>query len=314
MPAWLSSRPFRWLLTALAAGFVLWTALQLGRRWQATALTAEPLPALLACLTTAVTNLAVAVAWVWLAQRFAERHVPFVRSLGVYAESALTKYVPGRVANALMRLNGLAPYGFNARRVAVAMAIEAASWAATGALVASALWVGGWLAGWLGGGPSDLVLGGFALPIAASSALAVALLVLLPFERYPAVLRRALHAPGDGQLLPPPALLMHLASWLLWAGHGALLARAFGVSDAPGLLRAAVFLVLAPIAGFLALPLPAGVGVRESVTVLGLTPLVGPANALAAALLSRVASLAADVVAWLVLARRRRAEPAISEP
>jgi hypothetical protein len=51
--------------------------------------------------------------------------------------------------------------------------------------------------------------------------------------------------------------------------------------------------------------MPAGVGVRESFTSLGLAPLVGANNALAAALLSRAASLATDLVLWAVLSRKR---------
>jgi uncharacterized membrane protein YbhN (UPF0104 family) len=103
--------------------------------------------------------------------------------------------------------------------------------------------------------------------------------------------------------------LIHVGSWLLWALHGLLLSQAVGVVDLPSATYAAAFYVLAPIAGFLALPMPAGVGVQESFTVLGLIPLVGSANALAAALLSRTASLIADVLLWLALSRKRIEQP-----
>ena len=59
--------------------------------------------------------------------------------------------------------------------------------------------------------------------------------------------------------------------------------------------------ILGPVLGFVALAAPAGVGVREAVVAAGLAPIVGSAPALTLAVVSRVASLLADVGAWLVL-------------
>jgi uncharacterized membrane protein YbhN (UPF0104 family) len=65
--------------------------------------------------------------------------------------------------------------------------------------------------------------------------------------------------------------------------------------------------VLAPIASFLAIVAPAGVGVREAIVSIGLAPIAGPTPALAAAIVSRAISLAVEVGVWAsarVLARR----------
>jgi hypothetical protein len=151
----------------------------------------------------------------------------------------------------------------------------------------------------------NTVLGTYALPIATLSLVGVIALAVVDRATYPAFVRRVLGAEGRGPVLPWGMPLVHLGSWLLCAVHGILLSKAVGVTDFSTATYAAAFFVLAPIAGFFALPVPAGVGIRESVTVLGLVPLVGASNALAAALLSRGASLVADVLLWLVLSGRR---------
>jgi uncharacterized membrane protein YbhN (UPF0104 family) len=306
MPAWLRSRSFRWLLTALALGFVLWTAAQLARRWEGAAFSAAPLPAALAFLFAVAASASVALGWVLLVQRFALTPVPFATSMAVYAAAAIAKYIPGKLGQPVMRLSGLAPYGFNARTVAAAMLIEVASWCAMGALVAAALL--------LASGDRTLELGAYAVPVAVACVAAVVLLGSLRAEQYPAFLRRTLGLEQSAPLLPWSVPGVHVLSWALWAAHGALLARSVGALEGAGTARAAAFFVLAPIAGFMALPVPAGMGVRESVTVLGLTPLVGPESALGAAVLSRVASLTADVALWLLFARRQAPGRAAEAP
>jgi uncharacterized membrane protein YbhN (UPF0104 family) len=57
---------------------------------------------------------------------------------------------------------------------------------------------------------------------------------------------------------------------------------------------------LGPVVGFLAVAAPAGIGVREAIVSIGLAAQLGPAPALAAAVLSRGISLLADVLAWSV--------------
>jgi uncharacterized membrane protein YbhN (UPF0104 family) len=56
--------------------------------------------------------------------------------------------------------------------------------------------------------------------------------------------------------------------------------------------------VLGPIAGILALATTSGIGVREAVMSIGLSPVVGAAPALAAAIVSRATSLVVDGLVW----------------
>jgi hypothetical protein len=217
--------------------------------------------------------------------------------LAVYAVSGLGKYVPGKVGQPVLRMTGVAPYGGSLLLVGSSMAIELLSWIALGGLFAASLLV-------LGEGELGDTLGAYALPVGVLSLVSVLVLATLDHARYPAFVRNVLRLERPGPVLPLRTLVAHAAHWSLWALHGVLLARAVGLSDLSQAFHATAFIVLAPIAGFLAVPMPAGVGVRESLIVLGLAPSVGAANALAVALLSRVATLSADVLLWLVLSRK----------
>ncbi len=294
LTTWLSSSVFRWSLTACALGFVGWTAWRLAAAWQPTTVSIDPLLLGLAFASALGATFSVSLGWAVLVQRFARLPVPFVPSLRIYARAALAKYIPGKLAQPVLRLSGLSPYGVTARLLATAMGVEVISWCATGAALALLL----------GHGENGLALGRVGIVIAAGCLLAVCLLVALRVGRYPAVVRRFLGVDHEESLLPWQVPLAHLLSWALWAVHGALLARALGLAGMSAMASASALFVVAPIAGFLALPLPAGVGVRESVVALGLTPLIGPANAAAASLLSRLASLVADLALWLALVRK----------
>jgi hypothetical protein len=283
-------------LTACALGFIAWTAWRLAAAWQPTTVSIDPLLLGLAFAFALGGTFWVAVAWVLLVQRFAKVRVPFVHSLRIYARAALGKYIPGKLAQPVLRLTGLAPYGMTPRLLATSMALEILSWCATGSALALLL----------GHAGNGLALGGLGLVIAAACLVGLLVLVAVRSSRYPAVLRRWIGVEHDDTLLPWTVPLAHLVTWLFWGAHGALLARALGLGGATALVDASALFVVAPIAGFLALPLPAGVGVRESVVALGLTPLLGPANATAASLLSRLASLVADLGLWLLFVRKGR--------
>jgi uncharacterized membrane protein YbhN (UPF0104 family) len=57
--------------------------------------------------------------------------------------------------------------------------------------------------------------------------------------------------------------------------------------------------LLAPIAGFLAIVAPAGVGVREAVLCFALAPALGDSKALAVALLARATYVASEIITWM---------------
>lgn len=297
MPGSMRSRGFRLILTLSALGFVAWSAWTLRGRFPDQPIEIERGTAALGIIAAIPSALLVGVAWSLLIRSMAERPPPLSLVLSVYSTASLGKYVPGRVGQGVMRLAGLGSFGYSMRMIAASMIIELLSWIATGACTAALLL-------WLGSGQLRAVLGTYAPLVAAACLIGVVALAVVNRTMYPRFVRRALCAEGSGPLLPKSMPLLHLASWTLFALHGILLARAVGVDDlGPGAHAAAVF-VLAPIAGFLALPIPAGVGVRESFTMLGVAPIVGVNNALAVALLSRAASLVADVLLWLALSRK----------
>jgi hypothetical protein len=94
------------------------------------------------------------------------------------------------------------------------------------------------------------------------------------------------------------AMLAFLGVWMAWLAHGVLIVLAVGGSIHAAVAGAPWF-ALAPIAGFLALVAPGGIGVREAVITMGLAPSIGAPAALTVALLSRAYSLGMDVATWL---------------
>lgn len=105
--------------------------------------------------------------------------------------------------------------------------------------------------------------------------------------------------------LPRPRLSLVFAAFLIFPVSFTLLALSLQVVQsitAPGIpvpftLMIAVF-AAAWIAGLLTPGAPGGLGVRETVLTLGLTPLVGGPAALSAALLHRGVSIAGDVLCF----------------
>ena len=114
-----------------------------------------------------------------------------------------------------------------------------------------------------------------------------------------ALFRRNSGVVDTGPLGPVRLPAVQLGYWALVAVHGNRLSSALGASPQAA-FSAMGFYVLASVAGFIVLAAPAGLGVREAVLVTGLTPSIGPAAALGAALFSRVLWLVADVVTWIL--------------
>ncbi|HEX9775474.1 MAG TPA: hypothetical protein VGB83_07830 [Actinomycetota bacterium] len=129
--------------------------------------------------------------------------------------------------------------------------------------------------------------------------IASAVLVLLIWRRWMDLLLRLGGRPGAKAraLLPPQRAITRSFTWsvgtLVASGAGfAALATAVGATES--FLGATAAFALAWAAGFLALPFPAGIGVREAV----LTALVGPAApVLAAAIAHRLVTIAAEAIA-----------------
>jgi len=92
------------------------------------------------------------------------------------------------------------------------------------------------------------------------------------------------------------AVLWSLATWMLLGLHLYVIIHALGARGGDSLAAAIGGAAFAVAVGIAFIPAPAGAGVRDAVLVLTLTPSVGSSNALAAALISRVLLVAADLI------------------
>lgn len=90
------------------------------------------------------------------------------------------------------------------------------------------------------------------------------------------------------------ALAWTMLSWLLFGVHLYLLTPALSEGGFSAFLLCAGLYGLAWTAGFLAIVVPAGAGIREAVLVLGLAPYLPAGGALVVALLSRVVATIVD--------------------
>jgi uncharacterized membrane protein YbhN (UPF0104 family) len=137
----------------------------------------------------------------------------------------------------------------------------------------------------------------WAIAPAIAFAAAALLLVTVDRRRFPAFALKLLRLEGKGPLCPVVVPVVHAGYWALWASHGVLISHAVGADLSLSIASSGLY-VMGPIVGFLAVAAPAGIGVREAVLSMGLASHLGPAPALAAAILSRAISLLADILAW----------------
>ena len=286
----------RWLrplLGLFAFAFVVATAVDLAARWDERAVAVDVGFAIASLVPVVVGTALQGVAWIALAERMAGQRTPRLAALALYLDSQLARYTPGKVGLPIVRMAGAPRLGLTARLVGTSVLVEMLSWCATGALVGLLLLAATsapteGIIGMLGRN-SGVLLG---LPLVGA-----ALLVAVDRRRLPGKLRGLLGLEGVGPLAPPVLAALQVLYWMTWAVHGYLLVRALGAPPTPA-VGTTGFSPLANVLGFLALAAPAGVGVREAVLVAGLSPVLGAPGALAAAVLSRVASLVAEVGVW----------------
>jgi hypothetical protein len=153
----------------------------------------------------------------------------------------------------------------------------------------------------------------------AESPAALALLLLLPLglaALHPAVLGRArsvmVRLTGRGGSVPLPewratvaVIVRYVPAWLfIWAATW-LVARAL-VPDPP-VLRIGIATTLSWVAGFAAVPVPAGAGIREAVFVASAGMAGGVAATVAVA--SRLVFVLVDAAGLVLTARWHRASP-----
>ena len=237
--------------------------------------------------------------------------LPVRPAVAVFCAGQLGKYVPGSVWSLLLQAQLAAQRGVPRDRVVVAgllaLAEGLAALLAVGVVAVPSLLTGLGASdgGALAGGLAGLALAVAGLAAATSPRLVAGVLGrLLRWTRRPPLTR----APDRSALLR--VLSAGGAGALGLGAHGAALAAAVGASPATCAATAGG-LVLASAIGLLALPVPAGVGVREAVLVAVLAPVAPVPTALAVAVLSRLVLTVSDLLGALLgaVAARRALSP-----
>jgi uncharacterized membrane protein YbhN (UPF0104 family) len=298
----------RWVKPAmnlLAAVFVVLAARDVFMRWGETSVTLSPGLAVVAFVPLFLSCILQGVVWILLAEKMASKKIPRMHAMSLYLASQLARYTPGKIGLPLVRMEGAPRLGLTRTLVGISILVESLAWTATGAVLGFLL-----LALTVPDAGLGAVLGKLALPGFGLSALGLGVLMVVDRSRYPGKVRALLAPGGKGPVIPLAVPLVHLAYWALVAVHGYLMSRALGASFDSGVTSMG-FYVVASVAGFVVLAAPAGLGVREAVLLAGLTPSVGASGALGAALISRAASLVADVLIWVVVRAFSRSAPSL---
>lgn len=248
------------------------------------------------------------MAWCWRdALDLLGHRPPRGRTVAWYFAGEIGKYVPGGVWTVVGRAELARRGGVPAGRSYSSVGLSLVALYLSDLVLAAALVPIG-LAGLSGGGDSG-------------SPAALALLLILPLglaALHPRVLERGrgllVRFTGRGTDLPVPAwgatvglVLRYLPAWILiWLSTWCV-ARAL-LPD-PSLLRVGIAATLSWAAGFVAVPVPAGAGVREAVFVAAAGMPAGVAATVAVA--SRLLFLLVDVGGAVVTAplHRRRSTP-----
>lgn len=296
------ARGVRLALTALVLLFVGYAARELWLRWESGKVQVLLWPAVASVLPLVAAAVLLAWGWTRLVVHVAHREVPMAQAIALNLESQLARYMPGKVGVPVMRMAGAPRIGVPARTLGSSVFIEIMSSVPVGAVVSLVLLA-------LLGTPVVESLAGmsrWAVGPAALLALATIVLVAVDRRRFPTFALRFLKLEGEGPLCPVVLPIVHVGYWVLWGVHGILVSYAVGAS-APLAVASMGLYALGPVVGFLAIAAPAGIGVREAVVSIALASQIGPAPALAAALLSRGGSLLADVLAWGISRCYRRA-------
>jgi len=285
----------RRILVLVVAGFVGATLYRLARDFHPHELELKWWPLLLLTVVLVLANFCQAFAWANLLERFAHRRMDLRPTCAIYCAGQLARYTPGKVALLVVRVAGAKRLGLDARQVASSVGIEVLSWMSVGMLLGTlALATSGQSLRGMGA-----LLSHYSIPVAVLIVFGMLALLTVDRNRFPRVVLRAIRADGNGPLLSLSVLGWQALSWLGCVAQAWLLPIAVGASFGDGWSSTGLF-ILAPIAGFLAMVAPGGLGVREAVLSFALAPTIGPTRALAVALLARGAYLVSELIAWFV--------------
>lgn len=294
-------RVLRPVLVTLALGFIVLAVVDLGRRWEESSVRLEPMWVAGALVPALLAPWLQGQGWIRLVEHLSGRSVPRQAALELYLDSQLARYTPGKLGLPAVRMAGADRLGVSSRVVGASILVELSSWLAWGGVMGATLVL-------LGAPASDGLLSlvaPFAGVLLTMATLGVLLLTTLDRQRFPARVRTLLFVDGPppgqtGALVPWSLPLSHVAHWLAWGAHGALLAFGLGATF-PAAVTVGGVTCLAIVLGFLAFLAPAGAGVREAVIGVGTAPLLGAPAAVTVGILARAASLTADVSVWLLV-------------
>ncbi len=230
------------------------------------------------------------VLWPRILEQFGEPRIDIRTSFAILVVANLGRYVPGKV----MQLAGIAVLA--RRRGLSGLRATAAAIAAQMISLLGAAAVGGWAALWSTDPSRPLAL-------FAGLAIVVALVAFVRFDGIGVLLRWiARRSSRQTGALPRPdgrRLLFLLPGYILiWIVYGVafvLLSRGIGLELGYAVGGAAF--AAAYFLGYVALFAPAGIGVRESVLVVILTPILGLEPSVMLAALQRAWITAAELVA-----------------
>lgn len=289
------SRYWRWIGVALSIACLAFFGMRLHQHWQAVgSLTvhAAGLWALgMAMLVYLVTHGIAVIAWRF-SLRSVECSVPLRELARIHLLSQFGKYLPGNVGQHIGKLSMAAQYGLPKGQVFASMLIDTlAVLIAAGLCSLPALdLIRPYLA------LTDtvrigLVVAGLLAAVAAASSL------LVERVRRRAVGTLRLHAIKQPSAIPL-AILAHGANFVAGAATLWLVAHALGNAPLGSTLPLCGVFSAAWLLGFLIPGAPAGVGVRDAVLLVGLTPLVGSEGAMVVSALHRIITTIGDVLAF----------------
>jgi glycosyltransferase 2 family protein len=225
---------------------------------------------------------------------------------GTFYLAQFTKYVPaGGLVQAASQVGLAGAIGIPFNRVAVAFPVSVVGAVAAGGTLASGLVFEVDLAGWI----RLLSLLGLATPLLLHRGLMSRVL-----ERA----RRFIHRIPHADHLPTQRDILAFYGWALLTMAPLSIAYTVLLQSVTTSLNpffVACAFAASWVVGFLAVPIPAGVGIREAVLVV-LIPGVGAAPLLAASLALRLLSIGAELLAFLVnkVITRRQGVQVVADP
>lgn len=295
----------RYLLTTVVVSLSAFSVMYFIRLWAGTTETggvpgAHPFWVTVAALLFALHAGAALLVW-QSALGLGGPPVQWSTALDTFAPGLLAKYVPGKIWSHAARLGMAGRTGMKYGKAAGAFIWEAIlGLAAASAFATVGLGIAGSREAWT-----------VALPLLIACVLAVLALRVLPQTVW--VARLSASRGWAFSSVAPRALsrlaLLNLLAWTIYVGAHLALVLSLGAIDTWALARVAGAVGLAWAAGYLAIVMPAGFGVRDGLLLVLLGPVLPQSAILAFVLLARLVPIGVETmltVGWLTLRRGRR--------